>query len=86
MIVKKLGSQSELVRKAGISTGMINKYVKGIQVPGSEAISKIARAGGVSADWLLYGNAEEFLSSASLLPVEVSLRPAKDRLSSFISV
>jgi transcriptional regulator with XRE-family HTH domain len=47
-VLKRSGlSQAELARRAGISRSVLNAYLKGHREPGTDAILRIAAAGGV---------------------------------------
>jgi len=42
-------------RQAKLTDAALRKYLKGTAMPGAEAIIRIARAAGVTTDWLLTG-------------------------------
>ncbi|MCC0054298.1 MAG: helix-turn-helix domain-containing protein [Defluviimonas sp.] len=48
-------SNAEFARLAGIKESALYPYLSGKSLPGYENIAAIARAGGVSADWLVFG-------------------------------
>jgi len=53
---KKLGmTQTDLANELGLTQNSILKYEKALSSPTTENIVKIARLGGVSADWLITG-------------------------------
>ncbi len=61
----RLGKTSLLAEKTGISTSYINRLINSeVENPGIKQIMKIARAGGVSVQWLLEGGEE-----SSAMPV-----------------
>lgn len=49
------GSQkvTEFARKLGIPQATVDRYLKGQRSPNGEAVVKICRSAGVTADWLL---------------------------------
>ena len=53
-------NQAELVRRSGLSVAHVSRLVSGIRPPGTNAISELARALGVSS--------EEVMRQAGLLP------------------
>jgi repressor LexA len=53
--------QASLAGKAGIVTRTLQRWEKGEQVPDGVAITRLARATGVLANWLLTGEGEMYL-------------------------
>lgn len=53
LMVGKERSERAFARKCGFSTQLLRKYLKGTTIPGADKCLAMARAGGVSTDWLL---------------------------------
>lgn len=51
-------TKSELARRSGLDKGAITKYSKGENLPGSEAIMKMAKALTVRPGWLIGGDGD----------------------------
>ncbi len=56
-LVEKVGGQSALSRKTGLSLGAIQRYLRGGD-PSRRALIRLAEAGNVSMMWLVYGRDE----------------------------
>jgi len=54
--------QSTLAEKAGIVTRTLQRWEKGEQVPDGVAITRLAKATGVQASWLLTGEGDRYVS------------------------
>lgn len=63
-LVDKAGGQSALARRAGLSLGAIQRYLKGGD-PTRGALLKLVAAGGVTLNWLVYGGEQGTPSAAS---------------------
>jgi len=48
-------SQIRFAELLGVNQGTVHKYEKGIGAPSIETLSKIAKYGGVTVEWLLHG-------------------------------
>ncbi|NCC21096.1 MAG: XRE family transcriptional regulator [Alphaproteobacteria bacterium] len=53
-LVDKVGGQSALARRTGLSLGAVQRYLKGGE-PSRTALIRLADAGSVSLNWLAYG-------------------------------
>lgn len=51
-------TKAELARRAGIDKGAITKYMKGENLPGSDAVMKMAKALSVRPGWLIGGDGD----------------------------
>ena len=69
--------QASLARKAGIVTRTLQRWEKGEQVPDGIAITRLARATGVQASWLLTGEGEMYPSPSR--PDNVYTLPGSNR-------
>jgi transcriptional regulator with XRE-family HTH domain len=78
-------SQSELSQAAGIHSMHLSKYERGVAKPSADAIKKLAKALGVTTDYLIEGGAEdiatgEFTDRDFLsLFLEIEKFPEEDR-------
>ncbi|AEP10360.1 LexA family protein [Micavibrio aeruginosavorus] len=62
-LVTRAGGQNALARATGLSLGAIQRYLKGGE-PTRGALIRLATAGNVSLDWLVYGGMDEQSSPA----------------------
>ncbi len=69
--------QASLAGKAGIVTRTLQRWEKGEQVPDGIAITRLARATGVQASWLLTGEGEMYPSPSR--PDNVYTLPGSNR-------
>jgi repressor LexA len=69
--------QTSLAGKAGIVTRTLQRWEKGEQVPDGIAITRLARATGVQASWLLTGEGEMYPSPSR--PDNVYTLPGSNR-------
>lgn len=51
-------TKAELARRSGLDKGAITKYTKGENLPGSDAVMKMAKALTVRPGWLLGGDGD----------------------------
>ena len=72
--VDRAGGAAELARKSGLSLRAINKYRCGASDPSRERLVAMARAAGVSVNWLAAGEgpmrAEEVAATPAAKPAE----------------
>lgn len=67
-LVSKAGGQSALSRKTGLSLGAIQRYLRGGE-PTRTAMIRLAQAGNVSMNWLVYGREDGVGPSLSSVPL-----------------
>lgn len=49
-------TQKEFAQILGVAQGTVNKYENGSILPGEDVLTKIAKFGGVTIEWLLHGD------------------------------
>lgn len=59
VLLENVGGPGELARKAGVSRRVIDKYRGGESDPSRSRLVRLARAGGVSLEWLATGKESE---------------------------
>lgn len=52
---RAIGGREDAAKAAGVSAGMLRRYIRGESTPPFDAIVKLARAAGVSLDWMADG-------------------------------
>ncbi len=72
-LARLIGNQSEMERKTGIAQSAISKMTKGERRPYADQLGAIARALGVSADYLLNDDLDEPPRGNDLSPGELSV-------------
>ena len=58
-LVQKEASERAFARKCGFSVQLLRKYLSGKTRPGADKCVQMAKAGGVSVDWLLGGSVNQ---------------------------
>jgi transcriptional regulator with XRE-family HTH domain len=68
-------SQAKFADLIGVNQGTVHKYEKGISSPSEETLKKIAYYGGVTVEWLLYGDKVNVLAQIRDESLELYLHP-----------
>lgn len=68
-------TQVEFAKVLEVSQGTVNKYEKGLILAGEESLKKIASYGGVTVEWLLYGDKVNVLAQIRDEALELYLHP-----------
>jgi phage repressor protein C with HTH and peptisase S24 domain len=68
LIMQQFGSVADLARAVGVSDNAIYKWVTGRGKPGMSSLVNLARAAGVSVEWLATGKGQPLKSRAEISP------------------
>jgi phage repressor protein C with HTH and peptisase S24 domain len=77
----RAGGQKELGAKIGVSARTLSDYISGKSSPQLRTLGDIADAAGVSLQWLVFGTAEEQLSTGQSQHLVSSYDPDDDEVS-----
>lgn len=86
-VCRMIGGRADAAAVAGVSDDMLRRYIRGESKPSFDVVVKLARAAGVSVDWVADGGADSSKAGAQPAQAEVldTLSNAVD-LSEFVFV
>lgn len=76
-IANRIGSVSELARRAALPIRTVSSYTSGRSVPSALALVALAHAGNVSIEWLVTGAPEraELDGAETIAPLRITQQP-----------